>query len=151
MDILAPRVAESAQPGQFVIVIADGAGERVPLTICDYDLEKGTVNIVVQAMGCSTKKLDRLEKGDYVKDFVGPLGQPSEYVNEKIEELKKQKILFGAGGVGTAPVYPQVRWFHERGIDVDVIIGAKNKDLVILEDKIGEVAGNLYVTTDAGR
>ncbi|HLR35122.1 MAG TPA: sulfide/dihydroorotate dehydrogenase-like FAD/NAD-binding protein [Tissierellales bacterium] len=150
MDILAPRVAESAQPGQFVIVIADGAGERVPLTICDYDLEKGTVNIVVQPMGCSTKKLDRLEKGDYVKDFVGPLGQPSEYVNENIEELKKQKILFVAGGVGTAPVYPQVRWFHERGIDVDVIIGAKNKDLVILEDKIGEVAGNLYVTTDDG-
>ncbi len=150
MDVLAPRVAESAQPGQFVIVIADEEGERVPLTICDFDKEKGTVNIVVQSMGCSTKKMAKFEKGDYFKDFVGPLGQPSEYVNEDIEELKKQKFLFVAGGVGTAPVYPQVRWFHERGIDVDVIIGAKTKGLVILEEKVKAVAGNLYVCTDDG-
>lgn len=150
MDILAPRVADSAQPGQFVIVIADEEGERVPLTICDYDKEKGTVNIVIQAMGCSTKKMAKYNKGDYFKDFVGPLGRPSEYVNEDIEELKKKKVLFVAGGVGAAPVFPQVRWFHEHGIDVDAIVGAKTKDLIILEDKIKEVAGNLYIATDDG-
>lgn len=150
MDVLAPRVASSAQPGQFVIVIADEVGERIPLTICDYDKEKGTVNIVIQAMGCSTKKMVNFEEGDYFKDFVGPLGKPSDYVNMDLEELKKQKYIFIAGGVGAAPVYPQVRWFHERGIDVDVIVGAKTKDLVILEDKIREVAGNLYIATDDG-
>jgi ferredoxin--NADP+ reductase len=150
MDILAPRVANSAQPGQFVIVIADEEGERIPLTICDYDKEEGTVSIVVQAMGCSTKKMAAYNEGDYFKDFVGPLGQPSEYVNEDIEEVKKKKVLFVAGGVGAAPVYPQVRWFHENGIDVDVIVGAKTKDLIILEDKIKNVAGNLYIATDDG-
>lgn len=150
MDILAPRVAESAQPGQFIIVIVDEEGERIPLTICDYDKEEGTVNIVVQPMGCSTHKLAALKEGDYVKDFVGPLGRPSDFVNEDIEELKKKKILFVAGGVGTAPVYPQARWFHEHGIDVDVIVGAKTKDLIILKDKIEAVAGNLYIATDDG-
>ncbi len=150
MDILAPRVAKSAQPGQFVIVITDETGERLPLTICDYDAEKGTVQIVVQTMGYSTQKLDKLEKGDSVKDFVGPLGVPSSYVNEDIEELKKKKILFVAGGVGTAPVYPQVKWLNERGVKADVILGAKNKDLVILEEKLASVSGNLYVATDDG-
>lgn len=150
MDILAPRVAESAQPGQFIIVIVDEEGERIPLTICDYDKEEGTVNIVVQPMGCSTHKLAALKEGDYVKDFVGPLGRPSDFVNEDIEELKNKKILFVAGGVGTAPVYPQARWFHEHGIDVDVIVGAKTKDLIILKDKIEAVAGNLYIATDDG-
>ena len=150
LDIEAPRVANSAQPGQFIIVITDEAGERVPLTICDSDKEKGTVNIVVQAMGSSTKRLVSLEVGDYISNFVGPLGKPSAFVNEDIEDLKKKSILFIAGGVGTAPVYPQVKWFHDRGINVDVIIGAKTKDLVILEDKIRSVAGNLYITTDDG-
>ncbi len=150
MDILAPRVAKSAKPGQFVIVIADEVGERVPLTICDYDAEEGTVQIVVQAMGSSTKKMAVYEEGDYFQDFVGPLGVPSEYINEDIEELKKKKILFVAGGVGTAPVYPQVKWLHEHGVKADVIMGSKTKDLVILEDKLKSVAGNLYVATDDG-
>ncbi|NLW23055.1 MAG: sulfide/dihydroorotate dehydrogenase-like FAD/NAD-binding protein [Tissierellia bacterium] len=150
MDVLAPRVANSAQPGQFVIVIADEQGERIPLTICDYDKEKGTVNIVIQAMGCSTRKIAALEEGDYLKDFVGPLGRPSEYVNEDIDDVKKRKVLFVAGGVGAAPVYPQAKWFHEHGIGVDVIIGAKTKELVILEDKMKEVAENVYVSTDDG-
>ena len=149
-DILAPRVAESAQPGQFIIVIVDEEGERIPLTICDYDKEEGTVNKVVQPKGCSTHKLAALKEGDYVKSFVGPLGRPSDFVNEDIEELKKKKILFVAGGVGTAPVYPQARWFHEHGIGVDVVLGAKTKELVILEDKLGSVAENLYVCTDDG-
>lgn len=150
MDILAPRVAKSAKPGQFVIVIADETGERVPLTICDYDAEEGTVQIVVQAMGSSTKKMAVYEEGDYFQDFVGPLGVPSEYISEDIEELKKKKILFVAGGVGTAPVYPQVKWLHAHGVDADVIMGAKTEELVILEDKLKSVSGNLYVATDDG-
>lgn len=150
MDILAPRVANSAQPGQFVIVIVDEEGERIPLTICNYDKEKGTVTIVIQAMGSSTRRIVALNEGDYIKDFVGPLGKPSEYVSMDIEEVKQLKVLFVAGGVGAAPVFPQVRWFNERGIDVDVIVGAKNKELVILEDEIRAVAGNLYISTDDG-
>lgn len=150
MDILAPRVAKSANPGQFVIVITDETGERLPLTICDYDVEKGTVQIVVQSMGSSTKKLALLEKGDSVQDFVGPLGVPSDFVSEDLEELKKKRILFVAGGVGTAPVYPQVKWLHDHGVKADVIMGAKNKDLVILEEKLAAVSDNLYVATDDG-
>ncbi len=91
-----------------------------------------------------------LEEGEYFKDFVGPLGKPSDYVHMDLDELKDQKYIFIAGGVGAAPVYPQVKWFHDRGIDVDVIVGAKTKDLVILEDKIRDVAGNLYIATDDG-
>lgn len=150
MDIHAPRIANAAKPGQFVIIIADEVGERVPLTICDFNKEEGTVNIVVQTIGYSTKKIAALEEGDYLRDIVGPLGQPSEFVHENIEELKNKKYLFVAGGVGTAPVYPQVKWFKEHGIDVDVVMGAKTKELVILEDKMKEVAGNLYVCTDDG-
>ncbi len=149
-DILAPRVAESAQPGQFVIVIVDDEGERIPLTICDYDLDKGTVNIVVQTMGCSTKKMKDYEEGDYFKDFVGPLGQPSAYVNEDLDELRKKNILFIAGGVGAAPVFPQARWLNERGVNVDVILGAKNKEMLILTDKLEAVCDNLYISTDDG-
>ena len=125
-------------------------GERIPLTICDYDREEGTVTIVFQIVGASTYRMADLKAGDSFQDFVGPLGNPSEFVKEDIEELKKKKYLFVAGGVGTAPVYPQVKWLHEHGIDADVIIGAKNKDLIILEDKMEKVAGNLYVTTDDG-
>ncbi|MEG2353410.1 MAG: sulfide/dihydroorotate dehydrogenase-like FAD/NAD-binding protein [Clostridium sp.] len=150
MDIEAPRVAKSALPGQFIIVKMDEKGERVPLTICDYDLERGTITIVAQAMGCSTKAMMNYEVGDSFADFVGPLGQPSEFVHEDLEELKKKKILFVAGGVGTAPVYPQVKWLHEHGIKADVIIGAKNKELVILEEEMKSVSGNTYVTTDDG-
>lgn len=150
MDVLAPRVAKSALPGQFVIVIDTEQGERVPLTICDFDEEAGTVQIVVQAMGKSTKDMAKMEEGEYFKDFVGPLGEPSEFVKEDLEELKKKRYLFVAGGVGTAPVYPQARWFHENGLQCDIILGAKTKDLVILEDKLGSVADNLYVCTDDG-
>ena len=150
MDVEAPRVAKHCLPGQFVIVKMDEVGERIPLTICDYDAEKGTVTIVFQPAGASTTRMAQLKAGDYFEDFVGPLGQPSELCHEDLEELKKKKIVFVAGGVGTAPVYPQVKWLHERGIDADVIIGAKTKDLVIMEKEMEEVAGNLYVTTDDG-
>ena len=149
MDVEAPRVAKHCLPGQFVIVKMDEIGERIPLTICDYDAEKGTVTIVFQPAGASTTRIAQLKAGDYFEDFVGPLGQPSELCHEDLEELKKKKIVFVAGGVGTAPVYPQVKWLHEHGITADAIVGAKTKDLLILEDKMKEVC-NLYVTTDDG-
>nr|WP_294468922.1 sulfide/dihydroorotate dehydrogenase-like FAD/NAD-binding protein [uncultured Sellimonas sp.] len=150
MDVEAPRVARHCEPGQFVIVKMDEKGERIPLTICDYDREKGTITIVVQVVGASTKKMSEYKEGDYFRDFTGPLGQPSEFVSEDPETLKNKKILFVAGGLGTAPVYPQVKWLHERGIDADVIIGAKTKDLVIMEEEMKAVAGNVYVCTDDG-
>lgn len=150
MDVVAPRVAKTCLPGQFVIVKMDEKGERIPLTICDYSREKGTVTIVFQVVGASTDKMSYLKEGDAFRDFTGPLGQPSEFVHEPVEELKKKKILFVAGGVGTAPVYPQVKWLHENGIDADVIVGAKNHELLILEKEMEAVAGNLYVTTDDG-
>ena len=149
MDVEAPRVAKHCLPGQFVIVKMDEVGERIPLTICDYDSEKGTVTIVFQPIGASTTKMSELKAGDAFEDFVGPLGQPSEFVHEDIEELKKKRIVFVAGGVGTAPVYPQVKWLHEHGITADAIVGAKTKDLLILEDEMKKVC-NLYITTDDG-
>lgn len=150
MDVEAKRVAKTCQPGQFVIVRTDEEGERIPLTICDYDREKGTVTIVFQCVGAATQMMAELEEGDGFHDFVGPLGCPSELVNEPLEELKKKKILFVAGGVGAAPVYPQVKWLHENGVAADVIVGSKTKDLLILEKEMEAVAGNLYVTTDDG-
>lgn len=149
MDVEAPRVAKHCLPGQFVIVKMDEVGERIPLTICDYDSEKGSVTIVFQPIGASTTRMKDLKEGDYFEDFVGPLGRPSEFTEMDIEELKKKHIVFVAGGVGTAPVYPQLKWLHERGITADAIVGAKTKDLIILEDKLKEVS-NLYLTTDDG-
>ena len=150
MDVEAPRVAKHCEPGQFVIVKMDDLGERIPLTICDYDREAGTITIVVQIVGASTEKMSHLKAGDAFEDFVGPLGCPSELISKDIEELKKMNIVFIAGGLGTAPVYPQVKWMHEHGVDVDVIVGAKNKELIILEEEMKAVAGNLYITTDDG-
>ncbi|MCD8221247.1 MAG: sulfide/dihydroorotate dehydrogenase-like FAD/NAD-binding protein [Clostridiales bacterium] len=150
MDVEAPRVARSCQPGEFVIVKMDERGERIPLTICDYNRETGVVTIVFQIVGASTLRMSTLQAGDSFQDFVGPLGNPSEFVKEPIEEVKKRRYLFVAGGVGTAPVYPQVKWMKAHGIDVDVVVGAKNKDLLILEKPMREVAGNLYITTDDG-
>ena len=149
MDVKAERVAKSAKPGQFVIVKIDEEGERIPLTICDYE-KAGTVTIVFQTVGASTERMAYLEEGDAFQDFVGPLGCPSDLIEEDIEELKKKKIVFIAGGVGTAPVYPQVKWLHEHGVDCDVIMGSKTKDLLILVEEMRKVATNLYVTTDDG-
>lgn len=150
LRIHAPRVAVAAQPGQFVIVIADEHAERVPLTIANYDREEGWVDLVVQASGPSTTKLSQKEQGDELKDFVGPLGVPSDFTELSDEELKKQKYLFVGGGIGAAPVYPQVRYLSERGIHCDVIIGFKNKDAVIYEEEFKNLDCTLYVTTDDG-
>ncbi|MGN0428004.1 MAG: sulfide/dihydroorotate dehydrogenase-like FAD/NAD-binding protein [Agathobacter sp.] len=151
MDIKAPRVAKECLPGQFIIAKMDEFGERIPLTICDYDREKETVTIVVQTIGAGTERMMDLKEGDFLMDFVGPLGCPSELCLEKnLEETRKKKIVFIGGGLGTAPVYPQVKWLHEHGIDADVIIGYRNKDLLFYEEEMRSVAGNLYVTTDDG-
>lgn len=150
MDVEAPRVAKSCQPGQFVIVKMDEKGERIPLTVCDYDRKAGTVTIVFQTVGASTKQMAEYETGQEFMDFVGPLGCASELIEKPVEELQKMNILFVCGGVGTAPVYPQVKWMKEHGVDVDVIIGARNKDLLILENEMKEVAKNLYIATDDG-
>ena len=150
MVVKAPRVASSCLPGQFVIIRKDSESERIPLTICDYDRDNGTVTIVFQVVGAGTLYMSELNEGDSFNDFVGPLGQPSELCSEPIDELKKKKILFVAGGVGTAPVYPQAKWLKENGVDCDVIVGAKTKSILILEEEMKAVATNLYVTTDDG-
>lgn len=150
LRIEAPRVAHSALPGQFVIVRVDEQGERVPLTIADFDKEDGTVTIVIQTIGASTKKLCALNEGDYIADFAGPLGNPSEFVHMSAEELASRRYLFVAGGVGTAPVYPQVKWLHEHGVKADVIIGAKTASMLIYTDEMAKVADNLYIATDDG-
>lgn len=150
MDVKAERIAKSCLPGQFVIVRSHADGERIPLTICDYSREEGTVTIVFQIVGAGTQMLSELKAGDYIQDIVGPLGRPSELTELPKDELAKKKILFVAGGVGTAPVYPQVKWLRENGVEADVIVGAKTKSLIILEDMMKDVAGNLYITTDDG-
>ena len=150
MDIFCPRVARSCLPGQFVICRTGEEGERIPLTICDYDRSRGTVTIVVQEIGASTYKMGKLREGDFLTDFVGPLGKPSELTETPVEELKKKKIVFVAGGVGTAPVYPQLKWLSEHGIKADAIVGAKSASLVILEEEMKKVADKLIIATDDG-
>ena len=144
MEVEAPRLAASAQPGQFLIVRSDEDGERVPLTVCDYNREKGTVTIVTQAIGASSKEICAKEEGEHFADVVGPLGQPSEFIALPDEELAKMSFVFIAGGLGTAPVYPQAKYFHEKGAKVDVIL------LVILEKEMQQVCDNLYICTDDG-
>lgn len=150
MEVEAPRLAASAQPGQFLIVRARPQGERIPLTICDFDRQKGTVTIVTQIIGVSSRLICSLEEGECFTDFVGPLGQASEFVKESDESLKGRRYLFVAGGLGTAPVYPQAKYLHERGASIDVIVGAKTADMVILEKEMSAVCDNLYICTDDG-
>ena len=117
MEVEAPRVAKACQPGEFIIVRVDEKGERIPLTICDYNREEGTICIVFQTVGYSTERMAALKAGDSFADVTGPLGNPSEFVHEDLETLQSKKLLFIAGGVGTAPVYPQVKWLHEHGVE----------------------------------
>ena len=150
MDVHAPRVASSALPGQFVIVRTGEYGERIPLTVVDYDRDKGTVAIVIQVVGASSRKICALKKGESFTDFVGPLGHPSEFVHESDEELRSKKRLFIAGGVGAAPVYPQVKWLRERGAEADVIIGGKTKDYILLADEMEALGARVHIATDDG-
>lgn len=150
MKVLAPRVALAAHPGQFLIVRADEHGERIPLTISDYDAAEGTVTIVTQKIGASTKEICALDEGGYFEDVVGPLGLPSDFVEKSDEDLKSSRYIFIAGGVGTAPVYPQVKYLKSKGVPVDVIIGAKTADLLIYKEEMASVCDNLFICTDDG-
>lgn len=149
MRVEAPRVARSARPGQFVIVRVDEFAERIPLTICDYDAEQGWVTIVTQTVGHSSRRINELEEGDSFADFTGPLGRPSELTEMPDGELARQRVLFVAGGVGTAPVYPQAKWLHDHGVRCDVIIGAKTSSLFTYVDEMRRVA-DVHLATDDG-
>lgn len=150
MEVEAPRLAKAARPGQFLIVRTDEKGERIPLTISDFDAKRGTVVIVTQQIGASSAAIIALNEGDSFEDVVGPLGNPSAFINKNAEDLKSSRYIFIAGGVGTAPVYPQAKWLHEHGAAVDAIIGAKTKDLLIYTQEIGSVCDNLFICTDDG-
>ena len=150
MDVEAPRIAAAAQPGQFLIVRAREEGERIPLTICDYDRPKGIVTIVTQIVGASTRMICALEAGDCFTDVAGPLGRPSDFVEEPDVALRDRRYLFVAGGLGAAPVYPQVKYLHERGAKVDVVVGAKTAGLLILREEMAAVCDHLYICTDDG-
>ena len=142
-EIEAPLVAKKAQPGQFVILRVDENGERIPLTIHDYDPEKGTVSIIAQIVGATTAKMNHLNEGDCLQDFVGPLGKATETAGKK-------KVCVVGGGVGCAIAYPVLKKFHDDGAEVHAVIGFKNKDLVILEDKFAAASSVLKVCTDDG-
>lgn len=150
MKVSAPRLAAAAQPGQFLIVRADEKGERIPLTISDYDAAEGWVTIVTQKIGASSADIISYEPGEAFSDVVGPLGNASDFVTMAEDELNAQRYVFIAGGVGTAPVYPQVKWLHEHGVPVDVIVGARTKDLLIYTDEFKSACDNLYICTDDG-
>lgn len=150
MKVYAPRLAASALPGQFLIVRPEECGERIPLTISDYDRTEGSVTIVTQRIGASTSEICAFEKGEAFCDVVGPLGMPSDFTEKSDVELSGQKYIFIAGGVGAAPVYPQVKYLHSKGVDVDVIIGAKSSELLIYKEEMAAVCRNLYICTDDG-
>lgn len=150
MVVEAPMVAKAALPGQFLIVRTDEKGERIPLTISDYDVEKGTVTIVTQGIGASTMKLNDMSEGDFLADVVGPLGNPSDFVEWDPATLKSTSFVFLAGGVGSAPVYPQAKWLREHGANVTVILGARNKDLLIYVEDLRKVSDKLEICTDDG-
>lgn len=143
MVVEAPHIAKKAKPGQFIIFRVDEFGERVPLTIADYDAEKGSVTIIYQKVGASTMLLDTLNEGEYILDFVGPLGVPSE-----LDGYKKVAVI--GGGAGCAIAYPQAKALHNMGTAVDVIAGFRNTDLIILEDEMRAASDNLYLMTDDG-
>ena len=151
MEVEAPRVAAKCLPGQFIIVKIDEVGERIPLTICDYDRAAGTITIVFQTVGASTERMLKLNVGDGFQDFVGPLGKPSDLCEEEnLEEIKNKDIVFICGGVGTAPVYPQVKWLSEHGVKTTVIQGSRNKELLFMTDEMSKVATEHYICTDDG-
>ncbi|EEG29300.1 oxidoreductase NAD-binding domain protein [[Clostridium] methylpentosum DSM 5476] len=143
LEIEAPFVAKKAQPGQFIIFRTDEHGERVPLTIADFDREKGTVTIIVQTVGRATKLLGSMNEGDSIRDFVGPLGVPTHFGDAK-------RVAVIGGGVGCAIAYPQAKALHGKGVHVDMIAGFRSKEIVILEEEMKAVSDNLIITTDDG-
>lgn len=150
MEVEAPLIAKSAKPGQFLMVRADEKGERIPLTISDYDAEAGIVTIVTQTIGKSTTVINGMNEGDCFADVVGPLGNPSEFVEWDKARIEASRFVFLAGGVGSAPVYPQAKWLREHGANVTVILGARTKDLLIYVDELKSVSDELHICTDDG-
>lgn len=150
MEVEAPLVANAAKPGQFLMVRADEKGERIPLTISDYDATAGTVTIVTQTIGASTTKINSMEEGECFADVVGPLGNPSEFIGWDKDRIEASRFVFLAGGVGSAPVYPQAKWLREHGANVTVILGARTKDLLIYTDELKSVSDELQICTDDG-
>ncbi len=146
----APRLASAALPGQFLIVHSGERGERIPLTISNYDPVAGTVEMVIQEIGASTKEICSFEASSSFADVVGPLGLPSDFTSMGAEELSVRRYVFIGGGVGAAPVYPQARWLHEHGVPVDVIVGAKSSEMLIFKEEMAAVCDNLYICTDDG-
>ena len=143
MEVEAPYVARRCEPGQFIILRVDEKGERIPLTIADYDREKQSVTIIYQVVGYSTQQLAMKGQGDSIQDFVGPLGKPT--------ELKKHSRVLGiGGGVGAAPLYPQIKKLHEMGVAVDVILGARNEEYLLLEEEFNKICDHIYIATDDG-
>jgi ferredoxin--NADP+ reductase len=143
MKVKAPLIAGKAMPGQFIMLRVSEEGERIPLTIADYDRVEGSITIIFQEVGYTTRELAKLDAGDFIRDFAGPLGKPS--------ELDVQgRVLCVGGGVGIAPLFPQIKYLSNRGNDVDVIIGARNSDYLILVDEIRDLSTNLYLATDDG-
>lgn len=147
LTIKCPIVIKNAMPGQFIIVMSKEDSERIPLTIYDYNLDNGTLDLIYQVVGASTKELS--ENKDAVFAITGPLGKPNE-ICKNYEEYKGKRILYVAGGVGIAPVYPQVKYLKEKGFIIDVIYGARSKDLLLIKDKIEQVASKVYYVTDDG-
>ena len=144
LEVEAPLIAKKARAGQFIILRLDEQGERIPLTIADYDREKGTITIIFQKVGLTTELLADLNEGDHIQDFVGPLGLPTE-----LPEGAKRVCVVG-GGVGCAIAYPQAKTCHAEGLEVDVIAGFRSKDIVILEDEFKSVSDHCYIMTDDG-
>lgn len=150
MKILAPDIGRTSLPGQFVILIVDENGERIPLTICDKDLKEGTITLVFEAIGVSTKKLSRKNVGESISNLVGPLGLPSKFVNEDISDLRKKDLLLVGGGLGAATLIPQAKWLKENQIPFDVLLGSRSKEFIVLEEEFSQLADNLYIVTDDG-
>lgn len=150
MEIEAPRVAAAAKPGQFLIVRPGENSERIPLTISDFNKERGTVTIVTQVVGASSHDIYSMNEGDCFCDVVGPLGVQSEFMDLSAEELKNKRYVFIAGGLGAAPIYPQAKYLHSLGVKLDVILGAKTAELLILQEQLEAVCDNLYICTDDG-
>lgn len=150
LEVEAPKIAQAALPGQFVIVKLDDKAERIPLTISDADLTLGTITLVIKTIGHSTKRMLTLNEGESFRDIVGPLGQPSAFIHRPLETLRTQRYCFIAGGVGIAPIYPLVKWMHAHGLECDVIVGARSQSLLFYLDKLGAVTNNLYIATDDG-
>ncbi len=150
MEVYAPRIANSALPGQFLIVRVDEKSERIPLTIADYNRIKGTIILVTQALGASTRKIIELSQGDHFANVAGPLGKPSELTTLTHKELEELNLLFVAGGLGAAPIYPQVKFMHENGIECDVVLGSRSSELIIFREELLAVSKRLLIATNDG-